>query len=330
MTENQNANSNSINNNLINNKIPKKKIKIIRTEQVSDKKVVMVNSILDFKDFLKKNFNDSKKGWIALGIFTLYILRKKRPFIYNIKNNYEITKSLIEKNKTIKVNPVKNPEEILTINGTTLRNTSSFRFSYGYGYRNINNLFSNISSMIKNISLIFLKNNKYRNEKNKINDNNQLEVIKGIEVKLAGIKDMTDEGKSIAEKLIYHKSSKIKLQFNHILYMDTPEIYCWIYIKNKNFSRKEINLNIFLTQQGLANVNKIKLNDIEEERIYYNYSDLIDAERLSKEKGLGIWSRTRSNVIRESSVKNERFFSFFERFATNINLKKWQKSILNK
>jgi len=154
--------------------------------------------------------------------------------------------------------------------------------------------------------------------------------LTGIEVKLCGIKDLNEEGRNVVERLIYDKNSKIYLQFNHFLFMDSPEIYCWIYLKNKNFSFSQINLNIFLIKQGLANVNPIRLNDIYDEKIYFNYSDLLEAERNAKEKGIGIFANKRSKVIRESSIKNERYGSFFEKFAKKLNMRGWEKSILNK
>ena len=330
-----NSNINSINTN-------KKKILIENSNETSILKVISVNCILDFKSFVKNNFQDSKKGYIGLSLIAIYILNRKRPFIYSIKNNYEFSNSLISRNKIIKVCQIISSFEKKSANSI---NPNNFKFTYSLEYRHINavyNKLSNLKILASNILNKNRRNDKTNNFDDKIineNKNNnsetsyekkELEILTGIDVKLCGIKDINEEGKKIAEKLISDKNSKIFLQFNHILYMDSPEIYCWIYIKNRKISVNKFNLNIFLVKQGLANVNPVKLNEIYDERIYYNYSDLLDAERNSKEMGLGIWSNKRSKVIRESSIKNEGFGSIFERFGKRLNMRGWEKSILNK
>lgn len=320
----------------------KKKL-IFNKNEASVSRIILVNCILDFKSFFKKNFKDSKKGYLGLGLITFYFLNKKRPFIYNIKNNYEFSNSLITKNKLIKVNPVRFPnEKKFDNNNTNHKNNNNLRFTYSYEYKHINNLynklfrFRNIHNEFKNPNnLNDVNNSVIENIPNKENISNdqekkELEVLSGIEVKLCGIKDINEEGKLIMENLIYDKNSQIYLQFNHILYMDTPELYCWVYIKNKKFTFNKINLNLLLVKQGLANANQVKLNDVYDERIYYNYADLLDAERNAKEKGMGIWSDKRSKVVRESSIKNERFGSFFDKLAKRLNMRSWEKSLLNK
>lgn len=326
-----------------------KKIVLTTNKETPVTKIILINCILDFNSFMKNNFKESNKGYLGLSLISLFFLNRKRPFIYNIKNNYQFSNSLIVKNKIIKVNPIKNNIERKLYSGqkSAIQNFN-FRFSYSFEYRHINNAYNklyNFKNLFTNLtnkaSIITENNDNFRekiNHENKLNNNisykdnerKQLEILTGIEVKLCGIKDLNEEGRKIAEKLIYDNNSKIYLQFNHILYMDTPEIYCWIYLKNKKFSYSQINLNIFLVKQGLANVNPVKLNDVFDEKIYYNYSDLIEAERNAKEKGMGIWENKRSKVIRESSIKNERFGSFFERFAKRLNMSGWEKSILNK
>ncbi len=89
-------------------------------------------------------------------------------------------------------------------------------------------------------------------------------------------------------------------------------------------------MNIFLIKQGLGKRNQIKLNDIYDEKIYYNYADLLEAERIAKERGKGIWGKQKSGVVRESSMLNEKISSIFDRIKVRKNMKIWQKTILNK
>jgi len=327
-------NKNTFNNNFIQEICLSRKIKINEINESSHSKILFINCILDFKSFINKNFRESLKGYLFLSFITLYFINRKRPYIYNIKNNFEFSNSLVSKNKLIKVNVIKNDN---------FQNTNqSLKFTYSLEYKYINQAFtfiSNLKKLITNLNKkLFKRKNEYNlnNIKNEYSskidnkENKEIEILKGIDVKLCGIKDLTEEGIYFVQKLIYDKNSKIFLHFNHILYMDTPEIFCWIYIYNKKFSFSRLNLNIFLVKQGLANVNPVKLNDIYDERIFYNYSDLLDAERNAKEKSLGIWSKTKNKVTIESSIKNERFSSIFDRFGKRVNMRKWEKSILNK
>ena len=305
--------------------------------EITTNKIILTNLILDIKSNLKFNFKETYRGYLGLTFILFFGIYKKRPFIYDIKNNYIFSTKLIEKNKRIKVNFIKNPD--LYVNYKDINNNITFRFTYSYGYRKINLFHDYFTKIFKKFNFSkkddLFKNNlddsvKKENENFKDENKNEVEYIKGIEIKLSGVKDLNKEGVFLAEKLVNDNYSKIYIQFNHILYNDTPEIFCWVYIKNKRFSLNEINLNNFLVKQGLANIYPIKLNDIYDEKIYYNYSDLIDAERLAKERGLGIWSNSRSKVTRESSILKTRFSTFFDKLKVRFNMKKWQQNILNK
>lgn len=345
ITENLGNNSNNIPNKIYTNK----KAMLNNQDQISDSRIILVNCLLDFKNFLKLNFIESYKGFFMIALCSAYYTNRKRPFIYNIKNNYSFTNSLITKNKVIKVNPLGNNINNSFFIGikNSEKNTYdkvSFRFTYSFGYMQVNKIYNTIITLGDSIRSVF-ENKKIQHNKSNINSNensinnqddntsrnlNKLEILTGIDVKLCGIKSLSKEGFLLANKLIHDKSSKIYIQFNHILYMDSPEIYCWIYIINKKYSFSKINLNIMLLQQGLGLSNQVKLVDIYDEKIYYNYADLLDAERTAKEKAFGMWGGQKSKVVRESSVLNEKFSAIFDRLSVRLNMKKWQKSILNK
>lgn len=273
--------------------------------KISKKKIIYTNLLIDFKNFIKKGFKEEKKLIIPLFISMGFFILKKRPFFYNIKNNYEISNSLFKRNKRIKVNFIKDNIEKKELN---------LRFTYSYGYKHINE-FKNFLNFSKKI--------KEENSKS-------LELIKGIEVNLCGIKNLHEEGKLILLEFLSDKNSKIFLKFNHINYNENPEIYVWLYVKNYKYSFSEINLNIFLMKQGLANLNPIKLHEVFDEKIFYNFSDMLEAERNAKEKGIGIWSKGKVRVLRDSIIQNERFMGYFDRLKANMNMKKWQKNMLNR
>jgi len=130
-----------------------KKTKIIlKNNHIPIAKVILVNCILDFKSFLKKNFIESKKGYIGLSLISLFFINRKRPFIYNLKNNYEMSNSLVTKNKIIKVNSIEKPFE-RKLNSEEKSN-NNFIFSYSFEYKLINNTYNkllNIKNFFSNL-----------------------------------------------------------------------------------------------------------------------------------------------------------------------------------
>jgi hypothetical protein len=326
----QNKYSSFENDNIKYNHNNKKDNLITINSYVPDRKIINVNLIIDMKNFLHNGFIERKRLLIPLFITLGYLILKKRPFFYNIKNNFEVSQSLFKRNKRIKVNFINEYNNNSNNNKDTkdiMEKTKelNLRFTYSVGYKHLNEL-----KNLFNFSFLKYKNNKEK-EIHKNNSNNwSLDIIKGIEVNLCGIKNLNEDGRLILLEILNDKKSKIYLKFNHVNYNEKPEIYVWLYVRNYKYSYSEINLNIFLMQLGLGNLNHIKLHEVYDEKIYYNFSDMLEAERNAKEKGIGIYSKERVKVARESFIKNESFEAYFDRLKTNINMKNWQRNMLNK
>jgi hypothetical protein len=140
-------------------------------------------------------------------------------------------------------------------------------------------------------------------------------------IHLACIDYISKEGIYLLKKIVANK--KLYIQFNHIQYHDSPQIYAWLFYKDWLF---KVNVNELLVRKGYAKLGSFKSTDIYDEHIFYYHSDLIDAEEEAKTMGLGIWRHMRNKLQEYQSV----FSRIIKFIRKRLNMNKWETHIYNK
>jgi len=275
-------------------------------KETSPQKIAFINFILSSKMYFKKNILESNK-FIAT-ISTLFVLKLilkiKDPRSRFIPNNISIPKKIIDKNYVIDVtlksaNPTNNFENYKENNNFKIKHIPYFNFMH----KIVNN--SSIKSSSKDI---------------------QVEDL--LHVKLAGVSKISSEGRYVIERLIRSNSFSFSFKFNHIRHHDTVEIYGWLFFKSKRSFRTN-NLNIFLVKNGYAEIDHIKDNAFDE-KIYYYYTDLINADKLARSRGIGIWEESKSYNVSESLMYQGAYNKILHKIRKWVNMRAWEKAIMTK
>jgi len=276
-------------------------------------KVCVFNLIIDAKAYFKKNFIDSYKYYyLFCGLFFARNLFKLRdPRVKFLRNNTYITENLVKNHYLIRVKPYLNTKYSEMLKDKQNKNT-------------INEV------KLKHIPHFYMIRKHLFDEKPVENSKErQVEVEDHLRIKLSGVNNLSPEGTQFIEKLFNSRTKRFYMKFNNIQYMDEKEIYGWLLYKNSAFSNTYININVILVQNGYGELAPLK-GDVTDERIYYYYSDLINADKLAKSRGVGIWRNQKSHIVAESSRwkgTGKYIHQFLEKV---IKMKKWQKIVLNK
>lgn len=270
---------------------------------MNENQIIFKNFLDDLGYVYKQNFVESYKGYAGLAIlFTTRFLLKK-PQINFIRNNASIPKKVLDQNRKIKVKPIADTQPIQELANQNFSTLIKFRH-------------------IPDIQIIDRLLAKRSNTK-------EIEKDQNLEVKLAGLSDLTKEGNYFLRRILLNNRSKFYLKFNHLQYSDKPEVYVWILYK-PSILHRTINLNILLAYLGHAKVVPLKTVDIYDEHIFYYYSDLVDADLQAKAKGNGMYSDQKSKVVAESLVWKG-FGDYITTAARKrFGLRRWEKVITNK
>jgi hypothetical protein len=262
--------------------------------------IIIKNNIMhDLRNIFNHNFKDSIRGYIPIVIYIVAKIYKKWLLRNIIKNNYAVPKFMIDRNKIIKVKPVLNSE---------LKSELKFKHIPTFQF------LENFSKKVENTDTTTLQQGEY------------------LSIKLAGLESINKEGINFLNKLFHNEKNSYELQFNNIQYNDTPEIYCWLFVKMKIFPfyKKNLNLNIILVQNGFSKVNVVKTEDVYDEKIFYYTTDQIDAETDAKIKGKGVWNKTKSTFVSNYAHEKGSFHHMKKRLVEIFKAKSWQKIILRK
>lgn len=274
--------------------------------------VMKINLLTDCKSYFKRNFIDSYIGYTPIILFFVYKIFVKYPGRIFLKNNQTVPMKYFNKNIIVRVKPVIKMSDNINIDEDIKKLELKFKHIPSFSF--LQNYFNRKENSVKN------------------SDKNELENEDCLSVKLAGIDYINKEGIYFIRKLINKKKGKFYLKFNHILYNDKTEIYCWLLYKNPSMMRSfsDININILLAKNGYGKICNSKTSDIYDETIYYYLSDLYDAELDAKMRGVGIWRDTRSTLVAEQASWKGVLNNFFKSTSSYMNRSQWQRKILKK
>ena len=280
-------------------------------------KICTVNAFIDIKGFFRRNFIESHKYFYLF--LSLLVVRTSYklidPRVYFLRNNSFIREKLVKNHYMIRVKPhfQKLSEKMKSSNDT-------------------DNVSKNYPSIVrlKHLPHFYLIRKYIFREKLVENvKEKQLDFEDHIKINLSGLKNLSSEGNHFLEKVLKSRTKRFYIKFNNIQYMDEKLVYGWLLYKNHILSLTYINLNVVLVQNGLGEIEALK-GDIFDEKIYFYYSDLVNADKLAKARGRGMWRNQKSHLVAESSIwkgSSKYLYEFIERV---LKMKKWQKIILNK
>jgi hypothetical protein len=270
------------------------------SETKNQHEIVLKNLILDIRSVYVKNFIDSNKGYLLVGLYFIYLCKKNIPSFKYFPNNSSVPLDYIKKNKTLRVS-------------TTQKTVRNFK-EPSDEYTEQNKIVLHLKHK-PYIKYTFLNKKPPANDKQIVLNNNDLVIH------LACIDYLSKEGVYALKKLIEGK--KLFLQLNHINYHDTPQVYGWLFYRSWLF---KVNINELLVKSGYAKLGPIKDTDIYDEYIYYYHADLVQAEEDAKAEGKGIWRNMRNKLNEQHNV-----ISRFLRFMTKyFSMKRWEKAIYRK
>jgi len=277
--------------------------------EIPTHRIVIINLILNTKAYIQNEFINSNKFYITASalLFLKFLLKIKDPRSRLIPNNLSIPKEFITKNYLINAD-----------------------LKAAKGYDNFQDFKGNNNFKIKHIPYFdfFHKLINYFKTK-KQSETKEVKIEDLMDIKLAGISRISKEGRYVIERLINTKP-KFYFKFNNIRYHDTPEVYGWLFFKPRvRFSYKMNNLNIFLVKNGYAELDTIK-EDIYDENIYFYYSDLVEADKIARTKGYGIWQDIKSHNVTESAANQGSYINLLNRIRKRANMRTWEKAILSK
>jgi len=224
-----------------------------------------------------------------------------------ISNNQEIPLEFFKQNKILQVKP-----KIKIMNNICIENVYKPEIDFIH------------------IPSFYLKHKKHISTKDiQIEENS-------IKVNLVGLEYLNKEGNDIINHLCENGQKLkfyIKLNNTEIGENGQLKVFCWVLIKNSIFSYKYLNLNVVLAKKGYAKISNINTEGIYDETIFYNMSDLLNAEKEAKLKSLGIWRSRYSGVTKDYSnfiLKENNIFTYLKKNLNILKMPKWQKILMKK
>lgn len=276
-------------------------------------KVCLFNFIIDTKAYFTRNFVDSYKYYYLFSglLLARNLFKLRDPRVKFLRNNTYITENLVKNHYLIRVKPYLN-------------------MKYSEMLKEKQNSNTNNEVKLKHIPHFYLLR-KYLFDQKPVENSKErhVEVEDYLRIKLSGVQNLSPEGNQFIEKVFKSKTKRFYIKFNNIQYMDEKEIYGWLLYKNSALSNTYININVVLVQNGYGELAPLK-GEVTDERIYFYYSDIINADKLSKSRGVGIWRNQKSHIVADSS-RWKGTGKFIHQFIEKVlKMKKWQKIVLNK
>ena len=250
-------------------------------------RIITINLILNTNSYLKEQYKHSANKWIITFsslLFVKILFRFKDPRSKLLTSNIVIPKKFIDNNYVIDI---------------ALKSTKHHHNQF-LDFKENNNFKVKHIPYFDSIYKIF---NKLTKSNTTISQTKEVKTEDLLDIKLAGISKISTEGRYQIEKLI-RTNPKFYFKFNHLRYHDTVEAYGWVFFKTKTgriFNKKH-NLNLYLVKNGYAEFEPLKTN-VYDERIYYYYSDLIDADKWARAKGIGVWQEYRKWNVSDITLK---------------------------
>lgn len=161
-----------------------------------------------------------------------------------------------------------------------------------------------------------------------------------IKIKLAGVKNITNEGKKFIEKLLSNQnmdnSFYITLHSSNFekdnIKLIEDSFTCWVFIKEKsffNFYNSEICLNIFLVRNGFAEFDYVS-NNFYLLKFHILIEELIEAKKHARLMGYGIYGNNKNTNLSLKIEKKSLLKDFYDKMVIRNNLQGVNKAIYNK